>query len=97
MSHHPNRNWRRRLAADAAALGTNLVSAYIALHGGPTIAARALSDDTGRRYSGNLLCRWRRGASPTPAVAQQAMRYSLLIALLGDAARPVADVLSPPS
>lgn len=94
--NHPHRNWRRRLAAEASALGPDLVSAYIALHRGPTAAARALSEDTGRPYSANLLCRWRRGEAPTPVAAQQAMRYSLLLALLGGSARPVAAVLSPP-
>lgn len=101
MTNHPNRNWRRRLVSEAAALGPDLVSAWCALatrDGVPLIAAAAaLSATTGRAYSANLLCRWRRGDAPVPEPAARVMRSDVLHHLLGAPPDAVAAVLEPPA
>ena len=94
--NHPNRSWRRRLADEAAALGPDLVSAGINILGGPTLAAMHISTLTGRNYSANLMCRWRRGEAPVPEPAREALMVVVLTELLGDESVPVARVLCVP-
>jgi hypothetical protein len=92
--NHPNRSWRRRLADEAAALGPDLVSAWIALftrNGEPLVELAAeLAQDCGRRYDSNQLLKWRRGAEPVPPMAAHIMRRDLLQYLLDDEALGLA-------
>ncbi len=89
--------WSRRLAERAAALGPDLVSAACDLAGGPTALAARLAADTGRAYTANLVCRWRRSEAPVPEPARAVMSALVLDALVGPAAPAVARVLSPPT
>lgn len=86
--NHPNRNWRRRLADEATALGPDLVSAWISIftRDDQTLvsAAAELSADAGRNYDSNQLLKWRRGAEPVPAPAALVMRRDLLQYLFDD-------------
>lgn len=101
MKSHPEDKWRRTLDADAAALGTNLVSAWCALNrrdGLSLVAAAAeLSAEAGRRYSANFICRMRRGDAPVPEPAAHLMRLAVLRSLIGDACGSVLLILEPPA
>lgn len=89
-------NWRTRLAADAKALGPDLVRAYVALH--PTVGAAlaALTEATGQRYAHNRLAEWRVGSRPVPAPVQRVMRAAVLARLLGETGGMIAATLEPP-
>lgn len=92
MSNHPRRSWRARLAADAEALGPDLVRSYIALYPSPTAAVQALPGN----HSLARLGEWRRGDRPVPEPVQRAMRAAVLGRLLGETGENVARVLEGP-
>lgn len=103
MTNHPNRSWRRKLEHDAAALGPDLVAAWIAVQtaDGLSLAevGRRLALDFDRpSYDANVLLRWQRGAESVPSPVAARMRSDVLAALLRDnaAAKAVARVLEAP-
>lgn len=103
MTNHPNRNWRRKLEHDAADLGPDLVSAWIAVQtaDGWSLAevGRRLALDFDRpSYNANVLLRWQRGAEAVPGPVAARMRQHVLAVLLldGATAKAVAKVMEAP-
>lgn len=87
---------RRRLADDAAALGPDVVDAFVGLYGGPTAAAEALTITTGRPYRRQEVSDMQAGRRPVPWPAHEAMMVCVLAKLVDDAAPAVARVLALP-
>jgi len=97
---HPRRSWRSALAADATALGPDLVAAWCTLtrrNGSLTAGLATLNAALGTRHALARLGKWRRGDEPVPGPVQRVMRAAVLDALLDTAAEPVAAIMEPPN
>ena len=77
-------------------LGPDLISAGVQILGGPSKAARHLSELTSRTVTANKLCRWRRGAESCPDWLQDALRAVVANELSGDGGAVLARLMSPP-
>lgn len=102
MTNHPNRNWRRKLADAARALGPDLVAAWIAVserHATVHDALSLLNAATGGSHTTSRLGEWRDGKRAIPEPVQRHMRRIVLAELLGDlrTAAAVEGVMAGPA
>ena len=82
----------------------NAIQLFISLNGGLVPAAKAISQATGRSYTGSRLGEWRDGKQSVPEAVHRAMLPAILPAALktvgvvigADKTQQLADAIMPP-